>query len=65
MPSVHFPYTKAGREKAKAAAKEFGGRYVDDKKEDHGMSVMIAVGAAPKKAATKKTTKGTRRKKKA
>ena len=65
MPTVHFPYGPEGEAAAREAAKKHGGKYVPDKKEDHGMSVMIAVGAAPKKAATKKTTKGTRRKKKA
>ena len=70
MPTVRFPYGSKGEAAAREAARMHGGKYVPDKKEDQGMSVMIAVGAAPKKkapkkAATKKTTKGTRRKKKA
>ena len=61
MPTVHFPYTEAGRKKAKAAAEEFGGKYVPDKK-NSGMSIAIVVGSeqptkkkAPKKKAPRRT----------
>ena len=58
MPTVHFPYTEAGRKNARAAAREFGGKYVPDKKNDKGsgMSIAIVVGSEqpPKKKASKK-----------
>jgi len=46
MPTVHWPYTKKGEQNAKAAAKEYGGKYVSDKKDKGGggPSIMIAVG---------------------
>ena len=67
MPTVHFPYTEAGRKNAKAAAEEFGGKYVPDKKNDRGsgMSIAIVVGSEKppkKKAPKKKTPRRTRRK---
>ena len=70
MPTVHFPYTEAGRKKAKAAAEEFGGKYVPDKKNDKGsgMSIAIVVGSekpTKKKAPKKKAPRRTRRNKKA
>ena len=49
MPIVKFPYTKEGEKNAKAAAREHGGKYVADKPDDKGMSIMIAVGSAKKK----------------
>jgi len=51
MPTVHFPYTKKGEQNAKAAAKEYGGKYVSDKKDKDGggASIMIAVGTPVKK----------------
>ena len=51
MPMVKFPYTKEGEKNAKAAAREYGGKYISDKKEKGGggASIMIAVGT-PKKA---------------
>ena len=67
MPSVHFPYTEAGRKYARAAAEEFGGKYVPDKK-NSGMSIGIVVGSeqpTKKKAPKKKTPRRTRRNKKA
>ena len=50
MPMVKFPYTKKGEEKAKAAAKQYGGRFVRDEKASKkgGTSVVIAVGSAKK-----------------
>jgi len=63
MPIVKFPYTKEGEKNARAAAREFGGKYVADKPDDKGMSIMIAVGSAKKKAPDKK--RRTRRNKKA
>jgi len=47
---VKFPYTKKGEEKAKAAAKQYGGRFVSDEKASKkgGTSVVIAVGSAKK-----------------
>jgi hypothetical protein len=63
MPIVKFPYTKEGEKNAKAAAREYGGKYIADKPDDKGMSIMIAVGSAKKKAPVKK--RRTRRKKKA
>ena len=63
MPIVKFPYTKEGEKNARAAAREYGGKYVADKPDDKGMSIMIAVGSAKKKAPDKK--RRTRRKKKA
>ena len=70
MPTVHFPYTEAGRKNAKAAAEEFGGKYVPDKKNDRGsgMSIAIVVGSekpTKKKAPKKKAPRRTRRNKKA
>ena len=32
MPMVKFPYTKEGEKNAKAAAREYGGKYISDKK---------------------------------
>ena len=64
MPTVHFPYTEAGRKKAKAAAEEFGGKYVPDKKNDKGsgMSIAIVVGSEkPTKKKAPKTKKTKRR----
>jgi len=53
MPKVIFPYTKEGEKNARAAAREYGGRYISDKAKKKmkpaGMSVMIAVGAPTKK----------------
>ena len=70
MPTVHFPYTEAGRKNARAAAREFGGKYVPDKKNDKGsgMSIAIVVGSekpTKKKAPKKKAPRRTRRNKKA
>ena len=51
MPMVKFPYTKEGEKKAKAAAKQYGGRYISDKSDKKGgggASIMIAVGTAKK-----------------
>ena len=67
MPTVHFPYTEAGRKNARAAAREFGGKYVPDKK-NSGMSIAIVVGSeqpTKKKAPKKKAPRRTRRNKKA
>ena len=63
MPIVKFPYTKEGEKNARAAAREYGGKYIADKPDDKGMSIMIAVVSAMKKAPDKK--RRTRRKKKA
>ena len=63
MPIVKFPYTKEGEKNARAAAREYGGKYIADKPDDKGMSIMIAVGSAKKKSPVKK--RRTRRKKKA
>ena len=63
MPIVKFPYTKEGEKNARAAAKEYGGKYVADKPDDKGMSIIIAVGSAKKKDPDKK--RRTRRKTKA
>ena len=51
MPTVHWPYTKEGEKNAKAAAREYGGKYVSDKKDKGGggASIMIAVGTPVKK----------------
>ena len=57
MPIVKFPYTKEGERNAKAAAKEYGGKYIADKPEDKGMSVVIAVGSAKKKSPAKRRTR--------
>jgi hypothetical protein len=57
MPIVKFPYTKEGEKNAKAAAKEYGGKYIADKPEDKGMSVVIAVGSAKKSPAKRKRKK--------
>ena len=57
MPIVKFPYTKEGEKNAKAAAKEYGGKYIADKSENKGMSVMIAVGSAKKSPAKRKRKK--------
>ena len=61
MPMVKFPYTKEGEKNAKAAAREYGGKYISDKKDKGGggASIMIAVGTA------KKPTKRKAKKKKA
>ena len=49
MPMVKFPYTKEGEKKARAAAKQYGGRYIsDEKSKGNGASVVIAVGSAKK-----------------
>ena len=63
MPMVKFPYTKKGEQNAKAAAKEYGGKYVSDKKDKGGggASIMIAVGS-PVKKRKKSPAKKTRRK---
>ena len=56
MPVVKFPYTKEGEKSAKAAAKEYGGKYIagpKDKKPE-GMSVIIAVGSAKKRPPAKR-----------
>ena len=52
MPTVVFPYTKAGRAAARKAAKLHGGEVVQDKKPHKGIDIMIAVGSKP---ATKKS----------
>tara|TARA_R100000306_G_C4356063_1_gene132773 strand:- start:125 stop:304 length:180 start_codon:yes stop_codon:yes gene_type:complete len=57
MPIVKFPYTKEGEKNAKAAAKEYGGKYIADKSENKGMSVMIAVGSAKKSPAKRRRRK--------
>jgi hypothetical protein len=57
MPIVKFPYTKEGEKNAKAAAKEYGGKYIADKSENKGMSVMIAVGSAKKPPAKRRRSK--------
>ena len=57
MPIVKFPYTKEGEKNAKAADKEYGGKYIADKPEDKGMSVVIAVGSAKKSPAKRKRKK--------
>jgi len=51
MPMVKFPYTKEGEKNAKAAAREYGGKYISDKKDKGGggASIMIAVGSPVKK----------------
>ena len=58
MPMVKFPYTKDGEKKAKAAAKQYGGRFVSDEKASKmkkgGTSVVIAVGSAKKPNPKKK-----------
>ena len=63
MPTVHWPYTKEGEKNAKAAAREYGGKYVSDKKDKGGggASIMIAVGT-PVKKRKKSPAKKTRRK---
>ena len=64
MPKVIFPYTKEGEKNARAAAREYGGRYISDKAKKKmkpaGMSVMIAVGSPTKK---KTPVRRTRKKK--
>ena len=60
MPTVHFPYTKQGEKNAKAAAKEYGGKYVSDKasKGGGGASIMIAVGTPkPKRKSPARRTR--------
>ena len=59
MPTVHFPYTKQGEKNAKAAAKEYGGKYVSDKKDKGGggASIMIAVGTPIKKKSPARRTR--------
>ena len=55
MPMVKFPYTKDGEKKAKAAAKQYGGRYIsDEKSKGNGASVVIAVRSAKKPKSKKK-----------
>ena len=51
MPMVKFPYTKEGEKNAKAAAREYGCKYISDKKDKGGggASIMIAVGSPVKK----------------
>ena len=47
MPTVKFPYTKEGEKNARAAAREYSGKYIADKKSKkvpYDMGVMIAVG---------------------
>ena len=63
MPTVIFPYTKEGEKNARAAAKQFKGRYVPDKKDKPkgGVSLMIAVGA-PVKAKGKSPVRRTKKK---
>ena len=61
MPVVKFPYTKEGEKNAKAAAKEYGGKYIvgPKTKKPEGMSVVIAVGSAKKRPpAKRKRSKG-------
>ena len=61
MPTVHFPYTKKGEQNARAAAKEYGGKYIagPKAKKPEGMSVIIAVGSAKKPPpAKRKRSKG-------
>ena len=57
MPIVKFPYTKEGEKNARAAAREYGGKYIADKSENKGMSVMIAVGSAKKSPAKRRRRK--------
>ena len=59
MPVVKFPYTKEGEKNAKAAAKEYGGKYMagPKAKKPTGMSVVIAVGSAKKLPAKRKRKK--------
>jgi|TARA_R110000765_G_scaffold47390_2_gene97356 hypothetical protein len=40
MPTVVFPYTKKGEENARAAAKEYSGKYVSDKGNKGGVGAM-------------------------
>ena len=55
MPTVVFPYTKQGEKNARAAAREYSGRYMSDKKDKgskgnkSGIGVMIAVGPVTKR----------------
>ena len=65
MPTVHFPYTEAGRKNAKAAAEEFGGKYVPDKKNDRGSGMSIAIVVGSEQPTKKKAPRRTRRNKKA
>ena len=55
MPTVVFPYTKAGKAAARKAAKMHGGKVVPDKKADEGIGIMIAVGSPARKPAAKKS----------
>ena len=55
MPTVVFPYTKAGKAAARKAAKMHGGKVVLDKKADEGIGIMIAVGSPARKPAAKKS----------
>ena len=60
MPTVHWPYTKKGEQNARAAAKEYGGKYVSDKKDKGGggASIMIAVGTPkPKRKSPARRTR--------
>ena len=65
MPTVHFPYTEAGRKNAKAAAEEFGGKYVPDKKNDRGSGMSIAIVVGSEQPTKKTAPRRTRRNKKA
>ena len=63
MPMVKFPYTKEGEKNAKAAAREYGGKYISDKKDKGGgASIMIAVGAPVKKNKKSPARRTTRKK---
>tara|TARA_R110002110_G_scaffold415039_1_gene647600 strand:- start:708 stop:908 length:201 start_codon:yes stop_codon:yes gene_type:complete len=55
MPTVVFPYTKAGKAAARKAAKMHGGKVVPDKKADEGIGIMIAVGSPARKPTAKKS----------
>ena len=57
MPTVVFKYTKKGESNARAAAKEYGGKYVSDKGTKGGGGAMAGF--------TSSTKSKTRRKKKA
>ena len=64
MPMVKFPYTKEGEKNAKAAAREYGGKYISDKKDKGGggASIMIAVGSPVKKKKKSPARRTTRKK---
>ena len=55
MPTVVFPYTKAGKAAARKAAKMHGGKVVPDKNADEGIGIMIAVGSPARKPTAKKS----------